>query len=586
MARKKPTSVLPSRPTRKVGLALFFLAFALRLLFWQATPDAAWPHSAYYKGDAPTWLAYATALQQDQPFELGLPLRPPGNGFLIAELWNGKVSGIATLKFIWCLLGALTVVLLYGAVLRGIGFGAAVVAGLFAAVSTGLMVLSTSLNNETPYLFLVAATLYLWPSVRREGAGGALVRVEHILYFALLGVWQVGERWQALEMPAARRAGAVFRSLAPVVIAFVVVLAPWHLRAWSACRDFNRVEPEVNAATARVFAQLDQALAGIHWDEEARAEMSRMPAMSRRNMEHFVAATMAVRGERRVTVESVQVVDEAFGRRPEPISEHPFVALYGGLNFFLANNPHAPAGFGRGPLDEPPPLAGGPSRYPTMLLAGLPPPDLALSYPPHLAAVNHGYGMGFEWIRTEPGAFLALAGRKLSVFWSGASLGFGGYNLPTGIDGLRRRVDLVVPEENALVGGWRLLWLAVAFFGLWAGRGRLPELVPWFALILTKLVVTVVFFGYARQGASVIPVVGLAFALALGRLFPAVFADTVEATRRLLRVALVVALLFVGLETVRFLVPPTLEVEGRAVTSAQDPWPLDRHEDRSLTTRR
>ena len=60
-----------------VPVLLFLVALGLRLLFWQATPDAAAPYPAYYKGDAPSWLAYARALQESQVFELGLPLRPP-----------------------------------------------------------------------------------------------------------------------------------------------------------------------------------------------------------------------------------------------------------------------------------------------------------------------------------------------------------------------------------------------------------------------------------------------------------------------------------------------------------------------------
>jgi hypothetical protein len=598
MARKKSTPTPPPAPTRKVGLGLFLLALALRLFFWQATPDASWPHSAYYKGDAPIWLAYASALQQDQPFELDLPLRPPGNAFLIASLWNGENLGVASLKLLWCLLGASTVLLLYGAVLRGFGSVTALVTGLFAALSTALMVLSTSLNNEAPYLLLVAATLYLWPQVRERSTAGplflwggihalaCLVRVEHALYFALLLLWQVVARWREAEAPTTQRIGGVLKSLAPTVAAFALLLVPWHVRAWSACRDFNRVEPEVNAATEGMFQRLEQALAGVRWGEDARAELQKIPATSRRTMGHFVAATMVVRGGNEVTVESLQVIDEAFGRRPEPISEFPFVALYGGLNFYLANNPHAPAGFGRGFLDQPPPFAGGRSRYPAMLVAGLPPPDLALTYPPHLEAVNHGYSKGLAWIVQEPGAFLALAGRKLSVFWSGASLGLGGYGLPLGMEGLRRRVDLVVPDGNAVVVAWRLACLGIVVLGFWVGRRRCGELVPWIALLCSKLVVTVAFFGYARQGASVVPVVGLCLALVLGRFFPSLLENSAGSMKKVLRAALVVAVVFTGLEFMRWWHPPTIEVDGRAAVAAGDPWPLDRHEDRRLVVGR
>ena len=67
-------------------MALFVLALGVRLLFWQATVDAEWPGSAYYKGDAWVWLDYATALEWDVPFELGIPLRPPGMAYLLAAV--------------------------------------------------------------------------------------------------------------------------------------------------------------------------------------------------------------------------------------------------------------------------------------------------------------------------------------------------------------------------------------------------------------------------------------------------------------------------------------------------------------------
>jgi hypothetical protein len=255
-----------------MGWALFALAFALRLLFWQATPDASWPHSAWYKGDAPLWLDYARAIQTDQPFELGLPLRPPGNGYLVATLWNGEPGGFGTLKLLWCLLGAATVSLLYAAARRAFSPTAALVVGLWTAVASGLLVLSTSLNNETPYLFLVALALWLWPQVQSGGrvmgaAFGAvnalacLVRVEHALFFALVLVALAVESWR--REAGEGRMARVARGLVPVGVAAFLVLLPWHVAAWKACREFNHGTPRVNAATEQAFRQIEAALAGV-----------------------------------------------------------------------------------------------------------------------------------------------------------------------------------------------------------------------------------------------------------------------------------------------------------------------------------
>ena len=80
----KPGERLRTWPEMWALLLLFLLALGLRLLFWQATPDSAAPYPGYYKGDAPSWLAYAGALRDSKLFELGLPLRPPGVGYLLA----------------------------------------------------------------------------------------------------------------------------------------------------------------------------------------------------------------------------------------------------------------------------------------------------------------------------------------------------------------------------------------------------------------------------------------------------------------------------------------------------------------------
>ena len=59
------TSLAPPTATRRwLTLAVFTLALVARLLFWQATPDRGWPHSALYKGDAVVWTDYAAALSR------------------------------------------------------------------------------------------------------------------------------------------------------------------------------------------------------------------------------------------------------------------------------------------------------------------------------------------------------------------------------------------------------------------------------------------------------------------------------------------------------------------------------------------
>lgn len=581
---RAPRRSLASRhPGRRAGAFLVFaVALVLRLAFWQATPDRAWTGSAAYAGDAATWMAHAEALAEGrrngdtgagarQPFELGLPLRPPGNAWILAGPGGADV---AQAKWVWCLLGALTVLLVYFAVLGAFGLGAALATGLLCAGSTALLVLSTSLNNETPYLLLVAAAVVVWrplrdrPTLGRAAGWGAihsaatLVRAEHALFFVLATAalaieWQRRARPGAVvaPSPARRRRPAAARLLATAVALYLLVLAPWHLTAWSAIERMNELAPDTPGE--RVQRRLEEQLAPVAWSAEAVAARQRWPAFARRTASNFVTATVAWRGGRRVEAGDLAILDEAFGTRPQPLGERPFVALYGGLAFWLANNSAADGGFSRGPLAAPPPLAGGAARYPPMLVAGLPPDDLALTYPPHLAAVNHGWRRGLAWIADEPGGFLRLAAAKLDRSWAGAAHGLTGYALPLGLSGVRRPVDLAVPT-GAGVTAWRLAVLVLAAAGVWLARPR-RELVPWLLFLAAQGAVAVAFFGYARLGATVVPVVALLCVLAVRRWSPAL------APRRALALAACAGALLVAVETWRWADGPSLALDGRAV---------------------
>lgn len=573
-------------PGRLGGLLVFATAFAVRLLAWRATPDAAWAGSARYVGDADLWLAYARSLVAGRPFELGLPLRPPGNAWLLSSLL-GAGGGVGAAKLLWCLLGALVCWLVYRAVRPAFGYGAALACGLLCAGSTALVTLSTSLNNETPYLAVAVATLALGqrlearPAAGRAalwgalGAAGCLLRAEHLLFVLLAA------GWHAAAAPALRRRGVALAAAA----GFLLPLVPWHAAAWGAIARFNAVPPPT--AAERAQADLERALAArVAWAPEAAAVRDRWPAFARRTAANFVAATVAHRGRRRVEAADLAILDDAFAARPAPLSAHPFVALYGGLNFHLANHAGADGGFSRRPLERAPPLAGGAARYPAPLVAGLPPPDLTLAYPPHLAAVEEGWRLGGRWIAAHPGDAAALAGRKLSRFWAGAALGLTGYGLPLGETAVRWPVDLAVPRGGGLATAWRWLVLAAALAGVAAARPR-RALVPWLLYAASRLAAALLFFGYARVGATVVPVVALSVVLAARwgwRRLAARFgwpAPAALSPRRALAAAAAAALLLVAVEAVRWADPPRLTLDGRPVTAA-GPFAPDDPDERAL----
>jgi hypothetical protein len=565
-----------------LGAIVFAAALAARLLFTRATPDRAWPHGVFLKGDAGLWVDYARALLAGRPFELDLPIHPPGSAYLIAALWGGVDTGIPGLKVFWGLLGAVVVLLVYVAALRSFGLVVAAMAGVACAASTGLLILSGSLDSETPYLVLAAGSLCLFEDLRGRprltvvavwsalNGLACLFRVEHALFYALFLAF-VAALWR-------RAGGGMVKGLAVSVLCFALPLVPWHAAAWGSIRRFN-TEPAADDASQNVVRRVAESLAWMPWDDAARAERERLPAFARDAASAFVAATVLHRGGGQVRGEDLSILEEAFGYRPRPLGGMPFVSLYGPLNFALANHPRATGGFSRAALEDPPPLAAQAGRYPPMLVQGLPPPDLSFVYPPHVRLVNEGYAIGWQWLRARGTAgAIAHAWRKLRIFWSGAALGFTGYDLPLGLPRLRRAVDLAVPDPWWGTAVWSAMLLIASALGLAAGRRR-PALYPWLLFLVTKLAVTVGFFGYARQGAAVFPGAALLAALAVSRWVPAVERS---APGKILRVAALVLLAAVGAEGVRALVPPSLRVDGRPLEAGDA---ADVHRDQRIDAR-
>jgi hypothetical protein len=541
--------------------------------------DAAWPYSVWYKGDTPLWMEYARALATGGTFEFGLPLRPPGMAYVLRWLWNGTPEGMAALKWIWCLLGALVPCLFFVTVRRAFGTAAAAVGGALLAASTGLFILSTSLNNEALYLALVAVGLLAadrflerprWVPAAIWGAmngAACLVRVEHVLYVGLCLCVLV-------LLPGNRRRRALGGAAVALVV-FAVVLVPWQVSAWKAIRDFNTMRQFVDPGPEASIRQIEDFTRYLTWTDGAEARRDALPVFARHYWTAMVAATVSFRGGTTVTAEDFDILRDAFGSYPEPVRAHPFVALYGPLNFYLANVDNNTGGFLRDALDARPPLAGGADRYPPFMSRDFPPEgDFVPWYPPHLAALNHGYTLGWRWIRAHPGMFAENVTRKLDRFWVGATYGATGYGFPQGMEGGRPRVDAAFSYSMFAFFTWRILVTTVCLLG-WLMNRRRREIAPWFLFALTHLVVAVLFFGYARSGAMIIPALALFAALALVRIVPL-------SPRRGMAAAAVLLVLAGGAETVRFLHPPALFLSGRPVGTV-DPYPAKLYVDHTLT---
>ena len=132
---------------------------------------------------------------------------------------------------------------------------------------------------------------------------------------------------------------------------------------------------------------------------------------------------------------------------------------------------------------------------------------------------------------------------------------------------------------------WRWAGLALLIAGLWVGR-REEALLPWLLLLSTKVIITLGFFGYAREGAVVIPVLALLLGLLTVRGLPRLAGlqgapGPSPRVKRWLQLSCVLALLLVAVEGYRWYAAPVVVVDGRQV-GASDPFPQPDYEDRQL----
>jgi len=181
----------------------------------------------------------------------------------------------------------------------------------------------------------------------------------------------------------------------------------------------------------------------------------------------------------------------------EPVPVAVPVTIYGPLNFALANMPPATGEFTREAL----PLLDGSEH-------------LNLRHPDHRQFVVHGYRLGWEALRADPGRAVRLLLTKLNIAWDAFALGFTAANAPAGLTGFRRPVDLFTPSSRWF--RWVLPPLAlVGWAALWR-RNRTAAIVL-ATIVVHRLVVTVAFFGYVRQGMLLFPLAAVLAAFPLVR---------------------------------------------------------------------
>lgn len=542
---------------RARAVFLFVLGALVRLSFWLATADRSLPNTIAYEGDTPKWLSFLSSPETNP--QLALPMHPPGMVWLTPVLTDGESFVLA--RSVMLVLGAMVAPLLYLLLRRGVSERIALAAGLICSVSSSLIVIGSGVHSGVPYLVLFLLGLFPFEAMRRRRSYGAAIafgllqalacffRVDHLAFLVLALLWLAirtkPHGW-----------GCAFASLTTVALVFL----PWQGHA-------NDLVHKVNTQGFPGRAPKSLPLANaLPWNEDALATVRNMPAFAREATFGFINNTIALRGGKRVTIGDLGVLDDAYGYRPEPMSSS-LLSMYGPLNFALANYPGQAGGFSRVAFDHRPPLKGGVEIYSPMIRVCLEPNGpTRFDYPPHLELINDGYRIGLDRLMADPGWAASLFANKLMMAWAGVASGFGGYNAPLGMSGVREAVDITVPV-GWFADVWRLALLILAGVGMWTLRTTCG-VVPLALFVVAKVVAVVLFFGYARMGALCVPAFALLWAAAIDRLLLARLGE--GAVAKLTKAFVVVVVLLEGVrcfagESPKMLIdePPLGPIVGR-----------------------
>lgn len=481
---KQRTTPCNSARNLWIAVAIFAVTLALRLTFLWRSPDAAWPHSILYEGDAPVWARWAALLRAGQPFEDDLAFRTPGVAFPLA--WLGLTAAPFTAaKVLWCVLSALTPAVLYLMMARWFSRAAGAVAAALVVTGFGSFVIATSLNNEAPYALLLTLLAWgtlewvhqprAWWTISLGVAHGAamLLRAEHLALLWMTLAF-MGWRWWR----SAPRAPRGPLQLLAVPVLAVLTCLPWALRSHAAAVRFNTQAPAVPYESARP-----------RWTPEAVAALEALPAFARAPNFAFITHQALAAGLPAVDAPDVHAFFEReWNCTPEPVATWCLVSFKGPLDFALSNDPRSDGGFSRVALSD------SHDRDPPFHLAR----------PSHLWLVNHGWSVGLDSITGNPRRWLDLEWEKLRRFGDGITLGLFPSDWPHAPRMLRRPIDVATPRRGDSLT-WNTAMLGMLAVGA-AVSARTRGGGLWLLMLGYRVLVVLLFYGYARHAVSIGPV--------------------------------------------------------------------------------
>jgi Dolichyl-phosphate-mannose-protein mannosyltransferase len=450
----------PSGKFGELPLTLLLISVALlhRIAFLFSNEDRDWGFSIFYEGDSEKFYQFACALNRGELYDGGIPFHPPGWPFILAIIY--RVLGVDSsthplpnlqIKLIMILLGSLVIGLIYRLARPYLGRLIALLTALACTYHFGLYVFSVAPVSETAYLLCLLISLLLWTRItdrfEQYLAGGNRIDSRGIVTAAGLGI--------SLGLLALIRAEGMLIGL--LLLAFFAGIMLW--KRYSRSGSGLPVSQTMNNRDGLITLCL--IIAG--W--------------------LIVIAPWTLRNHQHLT----NINRQYSQRLAQPLPTFVPITAYGPLNLALANNPSADGTFSRAILE---------SNQGS---------DLNLFHPPHLHLFLHGDETAWRFATDQPGRFTRLALNKWKLMFGVLRQGWTQWNLPAGLSGVRRPIDIFVPHATILP--WILVPLMLIGLVQCLRAGGRPRRWALMVLLLTvhTLIVTGLFFGYRRLGLICLP---------------------------------------------------------------------------------
>ncbi|HJR58457.1 MAG TPA: hypothetical protein VJ813_03630 [Vicinamibacterales bacterium] len=419
------------------------VATAMRLCFPIAWGEQDSLASAFLVGDARAYHDYAAHLIAGRRFDNGVPFHPPGWAFVLAGIF--RLAGFDPLN--------------------GSPANPAILKALVGTQSGVTVALAALLANRVAGRGAMLAT-GVWGSVHFGHMALGTVPSNETLYgLAVVIVLLTAHRLHDKTSPDPTRS----REYGVAALLGVAAGAAALVRA------------EFLAACVLIGAWL--------W-------WTRKGAMSLRFMSAYLLGLLVALGPAAAANwRSIAAFNERNAAKlPGPLPRWAPVTSYGAFNFAIANHPESDGG----PNNDHPLLEAASLQEKELLAEG----GLNLATPSVHRLYVDGYSIGSSWMVHNPADAAALLIEKGRRALGALAHGVLYDNFPAGVDGTRRRVDLVDPDSRVLLP----VSFALLAAGMWMLRRR-PDAWPLYAAMATLALSTLGFFGYVRLTAAYLPVI-------------------------------------------------------------------------------